>query len=71
MDMLWHDHVSDYVKAKSATHFFQQLQEYVASTSCPQERLTSITTRGNEMQVALTIKSTQATAAQLDHEAAL
>jgi len=71
MNMLRHDHISDHVKAESTTHFFQQFQEYAASMSCAQKRLTPITAGGNEMPVALAIKSTQAIARQLDHGAAL
>ena len=59
MEVLRHDDIADNDKAIAAAHLLEHLQKQTAALRCTQDRTAVITARGDEMQVAPAITSSE------------
>ena len=55
VNVLRHDHITDDDKAIPAANLFQDFEKPVTNRRLSQERLSPITTEGNEMEVSVTV----------------
>lgn len=65
--MLRHDHVSDKRETVTVAHFSENLHEEMPGARGSEQGQSTVATKGNEMQVVLTVAATQSFGHGHDH----